>query len=208
MANLFVADRVLVTFHGLLFNQRLMSTFCYGLSTVTGSPTQAAGFDALHTKFTAGGGLVEKYLACIPAQYELTEVWYQIIAPNRYNKYVRTSGLGVGTLASNNLYTANSAAVILRRGDQGNRRNISTLHVPLGNTVGCMVNGMIGADMETPLTALAVEMLVLPATTGVVAGWAPVINNGPDGPDYTPIVSTQVMQTARTMSRRNVGRGI
>jgi len=208
MANIAVGDRVLVTINSTLFNQRIMATFCYGVSSLTGSPSQSSAFDALHTYMVAGGKLVSDYRACCPEQLEVISVWYQVKRPIRYNKFTRTTGLGLGTLDGNNYYAANQAAVILRRGDLGNRSNVSTLHVPLGQSVGCQAGGLIGADIEAPLADLAAEIKASITTTGVVMTLNPVIDNGVSVGDFTPIIETSVQTTVRTMSRRNVGRGI
>ena len=208
MANIQAGDRVQVTLNVTGFNQRMMSTFVYGLSTITGVATQAAALAALHTKLTAYDELVYRYRAALCPEFEVTEAWYQVISPSRYAKYTFTSGLGVGTFALGTALSPNQAAVILRRGDFGNRHNVSTLHFPIGQNAGCQANGGIGADIETPLTSLAAKMLELPSTTGVVAQWVPVINNGVNAPDYTPIVATALKTTVRVMRRRTVGLGI
>jgi len=208
MANIQAGDRVLVTFIGSLFEQRIMSTFCYGLSAITGVNSQSAAFDRLHAALTGAGNLVEKFRDCCAAEYSLNQVWYQVISPSRYAKYVRTTGLGLGTFALGTYRTANSAAVILRRGDFGNRHNVSVLHVPIGQTVDEQTQGVIGANIETNLVILANQMKQTVNTTTVVGSWDPVINNGPNAGDLTPITDTLVQPTVRTMRRRNVGQGI
>jgi hypothetical protein len=208
MANIQAGDRVMVTFHSLLFSQEILSTFCYGLSAITGTNSQSSAFDRLHAALTAAGNLADKYRAVCAPQLNLTEIWYQVISPSRYAKYVRTSGLGVGTLGDGEYKTANMAAVILRRGDFGNRHNVSTLHVPIGQTSGEVASGQIGADIEGPLNALATQVKAAVTTTTVVASWDPVINNGPNAPDYIPITDTQVKTVVRTMRRRNIGKGV
>lgn len=208
MANIVVGDRVMVTLVGELFNQVTMSTFCYGLSSITGVNTQEAALTRLDAAFSLSGGLYDKYLACIPAQFDLTEVWMQVISPARYVKFTFTTGAGLGTLAANTLTSANAAAVIVRRGELGNRSNVSTLHVPLGQTAGCMSLGNLGADVQTPLADLATQMKAQVSTTTVIGTYIPVINHGPNVGDFSPIVSTTVKQTVRTMRRRTVGLGI
>jgi len=208
MANIQAGDRVLVTINSILFNQRIMSMFCYGLSSITGTNSQATAFDRLHAALTASGNLLQKYRECLSPELEVNEVWYQVISPSRYAKYTRTTGLGVGLFDTGSYKTANSAAVILRRGDLGNRHNVSVLHVPIGQTTGEQTLGQIGSDLESPLAALADQLKQSVSTTTVVGTWEPVINNGPNAPDYTPITDTAVKSYVRTMRRRTVGRGI
>jgi len=208
MANVTVGDRVLVTVNMTAFNQRLMSTFCFGLSSLTGAATQPAAFARLHAALTAAGGLLSTYRLALCPEFAMTEVWYQIIAPLRFAKYTENSGLGAGLFAGHTAYSANQAAVILRRGDLGTRSNVSTLHVPIGQDNGSQANGGIGGDLYVPLTNLADKIKLPVITTTVVAQWDPVINNGPNVGDLTPITDTAVMEAVRTMSRRTVGRGI
>lgn len=208
MANLQVGDRVLITFNTIAFNQRLMNMFVYGCSSLTGPATQQAAFAALHTALTAGGGLVPLFRACMTDQFEVTSVWYQIISPSRYAKYTKTTGLGLGTITTENAFSANQAAVILRRGDLGIRSNVSTLHVPLGQSSGCQANGGIGSTVETPLNNLAAALPTQITTAGVVATWDPVINHGPNAAQFTPITDAALMPYVRVMRRRTVGLGI
>lgn len=208
MPNIVVGDRVQITVNIAAFNQRLMSIFCYGCSSLTGAANHSDMFDRLHTAITAVGGLVSVYRAALCPEFAIDSVWYQIIAPLRYSKFTRTAGLGAGLLAANNAFSANQAAVILRRGDFGTRNNVSTLHVPIGQTPGCQANGGIGGDLEVPLFNLADKMKQPINTTTIVSQWDPVINHGPNVGDYTPIVNTAVEPNVRTMNRRTVGRGI
>lgn len=208
MANAAVGDRVLITINSSLFNQRIMSTFCYGISSITGTPSQASLLAALHAKVTAVSGLCETFRNCVPAQLEVNSIWYQIIAPIRYAKYQFTTGLGLGLLADNDFFSANQSAVILRRGELGGRSAVSTLHIPLGQTPGCQANGALGGDVQSPLIDMAQFMVTTITTTGTVAAFVPVINNGPGLGDLTPIAFTTVMDNVRTMRRRGVGLGI
>jgi len=208
MALAAAGDRVLVTLVSNLFSQRIMSTFTYGISSITGTPSQASLYTALHTKLTTAGELVPLYLECCGQELELFQVWYQTIYPLRYVKVVKTTGLGLGNYATGDYTSANQAAVILRRGDFGNRSNISSLHVPLPAGAGAQAGGMLGPDIETPLQDLAEWMALSVTTSGTVATFEPIINNGPNPGDYTAITTTQVQSTIRTMRRRGVGLGI
>jgi len=208
MANAAVGDRVLVTVNYTLMNQKLQNTFWYGIGSLTGTPAQSSLFTALHTKLTSASQLVPLLVECMPGEIQLNSIWYQIIYPSRYVKFAFTSGLGTGELADNQFFSANQAAVIVRRGELGNRFNVSTLHIPLGQTVGCQSNGQLGADVEAPLQALADYLPASVTTTGTVGTFFPLINNGPGVGDYSNITSSEVMGTVRTMRRRTVGRGI
>lgn len=208
MANIQVADRALVTIVGEIFSQRIMSTFCYGLSALTGTATIANALDRLHAAVSAGGGLLDKYLACIPPEYVRVACWYQVISPSRYAKVTKTTGGTAGTFIDGVLLSSNQAFTILRRGEMGNRHNVSVLHVPLGQNSSCQEDNVLGGDLQTPANALAAQMVLPITTTTVVGTWEPVINNGPNAGDFTPITSTAVNTDVRTMRRRGVRLGI
>lgn len=208
MANIQVSDRAMVTIVSSLFNQRVMSTFCFGLSALTGTATITNALTRLHAALSVTGNLYERYFACCPAELTRIEYWLQVISPSRYAKVTFTTGPTGGTLADNEYLSPNQAFTILRRGEQGNRSNVSTLHVPLGQSPGCQASGQIGGDLETAAEALAAQMIVQVTTTTVVATWDPVINNGPNAGDYTPIVLSSVNYDVKTMRRRTLRLGI
>lgn len=208
MASLQIADRVLITVNILAFEQHLMSTFVYGVSSLTPPVTQAQAFAVLHTKVTGVGGLITTYRNVLCPEFLVSSVWYQVISPSRYAKYEFTSGLGLGTFAAGAASSANQAAVILRRGDGASRKQISTLHVPIGQDSDCQANGGIGGGIETPLDTLASQLKDSITTATTVIQFDPVINNGPNATDFTPITITSVKPWVRVMRRRTVGLGI
>jgi len=207
MAILAAGDRALVTIVSSLFNQRIMSTFVYGAASVTGTPTQTAAFDALHTSFNLAGGLFAKYLACCGGALIPTQAWYQVISPSRYASYKKSWTAGAGTFSDIYL-TANLAGVITRRGDQGNRHNVSTLHVPITQGEDSLQDGQIAGLLFSKLGDLANQVKAAVTTAAPIVTWNPVINNGAGAGDFTPITDTFPQATARTMRRRGLGLGI
>src|SRR5215472_14439244 len=118
---------LLVTLHGSLFNQMILNTFNYQVGTVgtEGSIQQLA--NNLNTSLTAAGGLVPAILAVHPPQYNLLEIWIQVIFPTRYRKFVYANG-SAGVNPNNTLVT-NLAVTVTRVGDQANKHNRGSLHM-------------------------------------------------------------------------------
>jgi len=206
MANLTANSKVLVTFVGTIDQQILMNTFVYHLGTVTGTVTVGGFYASLDTLLSAAGGLVQKFLACCPQNYELAYVRYQIIAPIRYAASTVVKNLP-GQIA-HDATMPNVNAVILRRGELANRQNVSTLHVPAPNDLTSIDNGLITAVYTVILQDLADEVLVgISTNAGAVVG-EPVIFNRDAPTQVTRIVEARPEPTARVMTRRTVGRGI
>lgn len=205
MATQNLGDKILVTFFGELFNQRIMSTFWYGVSNLIGAPTVLAFSNALQTKISSVGGLEEAFLGCCPISYNLSQIWIQTVDPIRQvvTKYNRATGGAFAFDAT----TANSSAVILRRGDGANRKNISTLHVPLPNLDPGAVTGSLSGAMIAAMDALAVQVRSGLALTGT-GGVFPIIRNGPGVADISPITAATTQTSIRTMRRRTLGLGI
>jgi len=207
MATAAVGDRILVTLKANLLAQVIMSTFVYRITSVTGTPNMHDVFDALDTKLKTAGNLVPKFLASVTHDYILHEIWYQTIAPGRFAKYpVIATGLIGGFTGESQ--TANLAAVITRRGDLGNRHNISTLHVPIGTDDNSLEDGELAVDLQTVLAALAIQINSSITLSSPAVGLSPVINNGPNAADYSPITNTFVSQGVRVMRRRTLRVGI
>lgn len=197
-------DVILTSFNGLWHGQKVLSTFYWGINTVTGAPSNAAFIAALDAQLLSGGNLVLKFLPCAPPQYTLVERWHQFVAPLRTQKVIVTSGLaGTGATAST---TANVANVITRRGDLANKHNVGSLHVPASNANVGYANGLIGAAQQALLQTLATQMLA-PVVMAGVGSVLPILWFKPSILNATPITSTTVQQTIRVMRRRTVGVG-
>lgn len=207
MAKMYVGDRIDVIFNGSMLGQRCMSKFCYGVEEMTGNPEQKAAFEALHLDFLIDGHLIQKFLKCTPPDYVMFDVWYQVIAPARWALY-RKPALGLIGSFAGAAYTSNIAGVITRRGDLGNRKNVSSLHVPIGTSAQEIGDGYIGQGLSAALQNLAVEIVKPINTTGAVMKLYPVINNGDAANAYTTIIDAFVQPEARTMRRRTVNKGI
>lgn len=207
MPTLLTADRVLVTINGTLFGQRIMSTFGYVVESQTGSNQDDDAFTALRNKLCELGGLVDKYLACLPSQYVKGQIWIQDIQPTRIVKRVFTN-IAAGATSGEVAETANIAGTILRRGDFANRRNVSVLHLPSPTTVNWIDQGNFTVQALTAYQALADKIILDQATTVPVVNYAPSILPKTAAGLPVPITSANAQDIVRTMHRRTVGLGI
>jgi len=208
MATVITGDNVLVTFNGTLCGQRVMNTFGYVVSAVTGSFDDSALAVAFQTAIAAAGKLEDAYLACMPSNYTRGLMWWQIIRPGRIlRRQITMTGAGgnSGELAE----TANVGATILRRGDFANRKNISTLHLPAPTTSNWLDAGAFTIQAKTAYTALCTEVgRSYTLGGGTVCTLSPSILNGPLSTNVTPITAVSTGDEVRTNRRRTVGRGI
>lgn len=203
MAAAAVGDRILVTFKGSLLAQIVMNTFVYRITSITGTPNQHDVFDALDTKLKSANNLVPKFMLAVTHDYGLDQIWYQTIAPGRFAKYPVTAVGLIGSFTGESL-TANLAGVITRRGDLGNRHNISTLHVPIGTDDNACEEGELTVDLKGALDVLAVQMNSSITLSSPTVGLEPVINNGPNAADYSPITNCFTSSGIRVMRRRTL----
>lgn len=200
-----VGDVLLVTFDGFWHNQRTMTTFHYGVSAVTGGPSNDQFALALKNQMALAGGLIPTFLACCPPAYLLNNVWVQTLAPVRVVKTILSVALSGQFDGDSN--TANLSTVVTRRGSLANRANIGSVHVPYPNLDADGSDGTIGAPMLAALGTFATQVRsqIAMVGTGTVI---PVLFHGPAITDVNIVTSTIVQLTVRTMRRRTVGRGI
>lgn len=198
-------DVLSVTLNGQLCGQTVMNTFHYGMASVSGAPTQDAVAIEVLNKLAVTGGFYDKFLACCPDNYILNETWVQFILNVRYRKRVGAPSLN-GTFGFD-ADTANVAATISRFGDAANRRNMGSVHIPIGSDVHFLDQGFVKAALLTQLTAFSpflYTQLVL-ATLGTIQ---PILISGASILNAVPLSSAIVQQTARVVRRRTVRVGI
>lgn len=199
-----VGDIILISFDGVMLNQRLNSSFRYKVGSVVGGPTNNAFAAAIEAAIIAAGNLVPKFLACCPPSYLLNFIWVQTIAPVRVQKSIFSLS-NVGTFGFD-ASTANVATVITRRGDLANKHNVGSLHVPNANLDTNASGGTISANQLTANNTLGTQMLQA-ITVGALGSIFPVLWNGGPTTNSTSITSTQSQLTTRVMRRRTVGVG-
>jgi len=208
-ANIAIGNLFLVTLRGVVFDQRIMNTFFYRCSAVSGNiPIDEAQSAFLAT--TQWADLVDSFHACCPDQYTADNTWLQTIHPGRYVKY-QSPQTGSGT--AGDCHTANLAAVITRQGNEADRHNNGSLHIVAPDADVLKVTG--GALTQTYLDLLqllADEMLTnVSILVGVnTATFEPSLAyKQPSGVfAMRTLFQAYPQNTARVMRRRTVGLGI
>lgn len=206
-----VGQFYLVTIEGRLANQTTLSTFWYRLAVLGNESNVEQVYSDMNDVIQDADGLADLFARCCPDDWVSPRVWIQCIAPTRLASHKFVNGDVGGDLTA---FTANTDAVILRRGEVANRRNVSTLHVPIAvNDTNCDDGVLLVTGVKPKLLELAAQMLVPIALPGIVPGrMDPVVYNPKPKPPLVPshalIVSTVVEDTVRVMTRRTVGRGI
>lgn len=204
-----VGSNVLVTFEGRLAGQITLSTFWYNIASLGSAANLSQFYNDVNDQVQDADGLADKFALCCPADWAFLRVWVQVIYPIRYAaaKFVNGDIGGDGEALA-----ANHAAVILRRGDLANRKNVSTLHVPLAVVAENVEDGILKpGGVKVKLVDLAVALLQPISLAGSTPGrMDPIVTNPRNGTPPTEALLTQaaVMDTARVMRRRTVGLGI
>jgi hypothetical protein len=198
-----LGDKLLVSFDGRLFQQRLLTTFWFQISALTGTPTLGLVMDQLKAQMVTANKLVPKFLAVCPNSYSLENIWIQPIDPIRYVKSVYL----VGTSGTNSgvANTANQSIAVLRRGVIASRKSISVLKIPAPNDAASILDGIFENAVTSAAGAFGLESIQQIGLTSATVN--PVIRNGPLAIDVQLIQNYEVELTARVMGRRTVGRG-
>jgi len=205
MAAVNLGDKILVTFVGELLGQRIMNTFWYQVSAITGTPNTATFGSALITQIKTAGGLMDSYLDCIAQNQSLDQIWAQFIEPTRVVKSINLPAeAGTWPVDAD---TANISGVVTRRGDLAGRKNIGSVHVPVSTDPTAIIAGSLSAALKAKFDAFATDVGSVQTLAGI-GSCNPIIRNGPLTTDVTVITSTVAQTTVRTMRRRTLSVGI
>lgn len=207
MANVAVNDIFSVIQVGNMFDQRILSTYAYQVFNIAAGPVDTATLAAaLDAQLSAPGELLQLVRNAAPTDYNHVETWYQRIAPTRVVRDV-FAGTGVGTNGAANV--SNVAAVVERRGDIANRKNISCLHVPMADVAANVVAGYVTAAMTSKLVAIGAKLITSYSLTagGATVVMVPCIYNKGSVPNCSIITRYYAQATSRVMRRRTVGVG-
>jgi len=198
-------DILQVTLVGDLIGQTIMNTFHYGVSTVTGTPTQSAFSAEVLTKLAVAGGFYDKFLGMVPDNYTLSQVWVQFVLDTRYRKSVANPALP-GTSGSTSR-ASNFAAVISRFGGAANRRNQGAVHIPIGGDSNFIADGLVTGATLTAMGVFA-PFLFTPLTLATLGTIQPVLIHGTSKLNAIPLVTAEIQATSRVMRRRTLRVGI
>lgn len=200
-----VNDLFRVDLMGFCFNQRIILTHSYALSTVTGVHTESAASLALGGALIVGGtaDLVSPYAALLPPQYTFDRIRVQKVAPVRF-RYENTVIVGTGTHAANTEATNQAAALEFHTALAG-RDQVGVKHIgPIPQDVTVQDSGELTAAYKTLLQTLATNMKLSPSALGGNLVWTPVIAHKTPVGSFTIITNNLVQETIRVMRRRTV----
>lgn len=210
MPNMAVGQRLLVTAVGTYFGQRTMNTFLYRVATVAGTIDSIDFIDALHAVFIASGGLLKRYVACVPEDIWLpVATWYQVVGPVRYRKVVRSIPAAEYVGGST---TQNLQASITRYGEFGLRTAVGGIRVPMPSTES--IEGLLTNTYKATLLSLANEMADTQTAGSPLVTIIPQVGVPGYTNDTPPVripvtnsqdcVDTAVQETTRVIRRRTV----
>jgi len=210
LPNIAQGQRILVTPVGTIFGQRTMNTFLYRVSSVAGSISDTAFFDALHTVLGGSGNLLEKYSNCMSLNSWIgVAVWYQVVGPTRYRKVVK----GPLTGGFDSVMTSsNVQASISRFGEFGTRASVGGVRIPIAAEHS--EDGLLSAGLTAVLEELATEMKAAvaagsPSVTLIPQVGVPGYTND-DPPVRIPVTNSidcyeaRVQDTTRVIRRRTL----
>lgn len=207
-----IGDIMQLSYRGTVAGQRIIMTRFYRC-TAPSDPGNTYQDDMqgviIEATKVAAGSISQTYLACLPSSYTLNEVRAQIVKPVRYVTVgvFQTAKVGTNTGSGN---VTNLAGVITFRTGLAGRKQVSNVHIgPVPSDAPSA--GVLEAAYRLVLDNLKGALLNILTPSGFdVGSWTPCIwHRKVPGPaiSYDYIQSGVVQQTARTMSRRTVGRG-
>lgn len=206
LPNVAANDQLLVSFRGTLISQRVINTFTFIANPVTDPHAWDIAIDELHATITGPGSLRELFLDCVPNNYTLDEIRYQVLRPIRLAQVIKPQVAQSGNVGASAL-VPNNAVVIERRGDLARRADVGAVHLPAPQDVLLVNGGLITPAYKTILQAFANQMKTSYATNfgGVVL--RPTVYHLNIATSITYVTQTVVQETARVMRRRTVGLG-
>lgn len=200
-------DVYLMTFQGVLFDQRIISTFHLQFVDGPAGALYETACAEVFVKTGLVGQLQPLFLSCCPPAYTLQEVWLQRVSDPRVLKQVFAAH-DVGTNAKDTT-SGNVQATIVRRGDRAIKKDVGALRVPYPSLDTDAANGLISAAYQASLEALGLKMkgeIITAAEYRFVHVLFP--GNGTLASQAVEITQTFSKPEIRTMRRRTVGRGI
>jgi len=206
MPALSLGDNVLVTKNGRLHGQLIQSMFGYVVTEMTGVVSMDTAFTQLNLAICANGEVADAYNRCCPDNYIPGDIWYQVIRPTRFRKFVKadfTTGVTSGFAAT----APNVACVITRVGELGRRDNISSLHLPAATDNGWIDGGTVTLAAQVKLATMSDACRTTYSVAIGSTKFSPSILNGPLAAQVTPITFAFFQFTSRVMRRRTLGVG-
>jgi len=203
-------DILSLSVYGRIFNQRILMVRNYQCAqSSTGADTRTQLL-AIGAAYKAVGGVVEKYLACLPDQYFCDLVRAQVVYPVR-STFADTQVSLSGTVSGEKALNQSAAAITLQTAKAG-RSQRATIHLGPLSDISIAEDGAVTPGYVTLMNTLGAQLIQNVVSSGPGAcTLTPIIyhRNG-DGPlAKSDIVNAWTANDElRTMRRRVVGRGI
>lgn len=192
-----------ISIEGRQDNQQVITTLHYRLLDNSLGDGRAAAL-AMMSNLQQGGDLFDAYKACLcDAVTDLT-MYAQWVTPQRFAYVVSPEAPAMGVIGTAPL-PANVAQVVTRRGEEANRRSISTLHLP-----GVPVAAVVGGILDGAQKALLQDFADIACDANILVGGATLqpcafTRLAPDTSKL--LVEGFPQDTVRVMRRRTVGLG-
>lgn len=200
-------DKVMISWRGFCFGQRIILTHLYDLAEAVPVPSEYP--QEMQTLITlvspaTADSIGQAYLACLPASYRLTEIRAQRIHQTR-NAYVARAFNAPGThnaAAS----VANDAACLTFRTLLAGRREVANKHIgPVPDAASA--SGLLTQAYKDLLEALGDAMLQTLVVEDVGHTWVPCIYHRENPGALSEIEGFVIGDQSRVQRRRTVGLG-
>lgn len=198
-------DKVLVTFKGRSYGQRILLTLWYEcIRAAPGGESLNLSMQKLRSLIKAGGAfdIETPYMKVLGNDYTLLEIKTQVIAPTRAIYFTQAiTNVGNGGDQS----VANDSAALTLRCDLAGRKFVGTKHIgPVPD--GASVSGLLTVGYKADLSNLG-DALVLPLTPlAPDAQYRPILFHRADLTS-SPVTSFAIGDQSRVQRRRTVGLG-
>lgn len=194
-----------VTFEGLLAAQQVMVTHHYRV--LEADIVNLDDFVALEFGpwLEGNNNPFDAFVESISDQVTNLAIYVQAIYPNRYRYVQYVTGISNGDLVGAVL-PPNDGYAITKRGDQANRHNIGTMHVP-GVRASDVTDGILSAGLVALANVLATALTLKVDGLAGATELEPVLWNVHSPEDCPVVTQAHVQPTSRVNRRRTVGVG-
>lgn len=200
-------DKVLVTWRGLCFGQRIILTNTYLVIGDINAATTVEQDLANISDVIAPAGVDDKttrLLAAYPPQMAVTEIRVQRLRPVRSAYHVHTLAGVVGTNAGAATVANDSAAITMRTPFAGKMFRATKHFGPVPDAASAA--GLITAAYRAKLVDVGAALLEVIQPAGTASFLAPGVFNPPTG-NLTLFTNFLIGDQARVQRRRTVGVG-
>lgn len=194
-----------LTFQGLHDGQQVMTVLHYRYASQSQLPNGALALESFLETVTANDQLYDLWKDCLSAKVTDMKAKAQWIWSLRYAFMEKITLPRSGSVAGD-AYPPNVAVAITRRGEQANRHNIGTIHMP-GVPVSFVTNGLVNPGAEASYATFAQKCLDQVTTPDPVAAFDPIIYTRTGPALSQKPVGYVVQKNSRVMRRRTVGVG-